>query len=81
MAEPPARRGTAAYQALALAWSLGWRIAAGTLIGYYLDGWLGTSPWLTLTCSLSGMVVAVRQMIAVVSTKRAPAGNQDREDP
>jgi hypothetical protein len=26
---------------MALAWSLGWRIAAGIIIGYYVDQWLG----------------------------------------
>ena len=52
-------------RALALAWGLGWRIAAGILIGYYLDGWLGTSPLLTLLFSLAALASAVRAMIAV----------------
>jgi F0F1-type ATP synthase assembly protein I len=52
---------------LALAWSLGWRIAAGLLLGYYLDLKLGTSPVLTLTLSIAAMVVAVRQMLAVLN--------------
>ena len=50
-------------QALAIAWSLGWRVAAGILVGYYLDGWLGTSPWLTLSFSLAALASSVRAMI------------------
>ena len=50
-------------QALAIAWSLGWRVAAGILVGYYLDGWLGTSPWLTLVFSLAAFASSVRAMI------------------
>jgi F0F1-type ATP synthase assembly protein I len=54
-------------QALALAWSLGWRIAAGLLIGYYADEWLGTSPWLTLLLSMAALVAGVRAMLAVLN--------------
>ena len=50
-------------QALAIAWSLGWRVAAGILVGYYLDGWLRTSPWLTLLFSLAAFTSSVRTMI------------------
>jgi hypothetical protein len=30
-----------------LAFELGWIVAAGSLLGYYADQYLGTSPWLT----------------------------------
>jgi len=56
-----------AADVLALAWSLGWRIAAGLVVGYYLDGWLGTSPVMTLTLAIAAMVLAVRQLLAVVN--------------
>jgi len=57
--------GDGTAQALGLAWGLGWRIAAGILVGYYLDGWLHTSPWLTLLFSLAALVSAVRAMIVL----------------
>ena len=31
-------------------------IAVGLLIGYYLDKWLGTDPWLLITFLLLGIV-------------------------
>jgi F0F1-type ATP synthase assembly protein I len=60
--------GTA--ELMALAWSLGWRIAAGIIIGYYADQWLGSSPWLTLALSLAALVSAVRQMLVVLAEHR-----------
>jgi F0F1-type ATP synthase assembly protein I len=62
-----AERGST--QALAIAWSLGWRVAAGILVGYYLDEWLGTSPWLTLVFSLAAFASSVRTMIALTRTR------------
>ena len=62
---------------MALAWSLGWRIAAGIIIGYYADQWLGSSPWLTLALSLAALVSAVRQMILVLDAHRqSPASDE-----
>ena len=52
-------------QALAIAWSLGWRVAAGILAGYYADEWLQTSPWLTLAFSLAALASSVRMMIVL----------------
>lgn len=60
--------GTA--QLLALAWGLGWRIAAGIILGYYADVWLGTSPWLTLALALTALVSGVRQMIVLLDAQR-----------
>jgi len=71
--------GAVRASALALAWSLGWRVAAGILAGYYLDGWLGTSPLLTLGLSLAALVSAVRAMILVSEdTQRPDEGNLPR---
>ena len=69
-------------QALALAWSLGWRIAAGLLLGYYADDWLGTAPWLTLSFSLAALVSGVRAMILVLNSHRTDgAPDRDRQPP
>ena len=37
-------------------------IAVGITIGWFLDKWLHTSPWLLLTCSLFGVVAAFRSI-------------------
>lgn len=59
-----------AVEALALAWSFGWPTAAGVLVGYWLDGWLGTAPWLTLLLAISAMVLAVVRIIASLDRER-----------
>jgi len=56
-------------EALAVAWSLGWRITAGILIGYYADAWLGTAPWLTLGFSLAALITGVRAMLSLLASK------------
>lgn len=35
--------------------------AGGVLLGYFLDRWLGTSPWLTLIGLALGIVVGFRE--------------------
>ena len=61
---------------LSLAWSLGWRIAAGLLAGYYLDGWIGSTPLFTLLLSLAALAIGVRQILVVLNTS---AGERDDE--
>ena len=71
-------RPSGSTQALAIAWSLGWRVAAGILVGYYLDQWLGTSPWLTLAFSLAALGSSVRAMILL---SRARTGDEPAPPP
>ncbi|MDB5662118.1 MAG: hypothetical protein JWM38_2672 [Sphingomonas bacterium] len=39
--------------------------AGGALIGWLLDRWLGTSPWLLLVLLFGGMAVAFRNIIRI----------------
>jgi F0F1-type ATP synthase assembly protein I len=55
-------------EALAVAWSLGWRIAAGIIIGYYADKYLGTVPWLTLGFSMTALITGVRSMLKLLAS-------------
>ena len=55
-------------EALAVAWSLGWRVAAGIILGYYADTYLGTVPWLTLLFSLAALVTGVRSILALLAS-------------
>ena len=67
----------ASVEAIGLAWSLGWRIAAGMLAGYYLDRWLGTSPLLTLTLSLAALAAGVKQATALANRSLGAGGSGD----
>lgn len=40
--------------------------AGGALLGYFLDGWLGTSHWLTLAGLGLGIVVGFREFIRMI---------------
>ena len=44
-------------------------LAGGALIGWLLDRWLGTTPWLLLVFLTLGIIVAFRNIIRI-STKR-----------
>jgi F0F1-type ATP synthase assembly protein I len=60
-------------QLLGSAWGFGWRIAAGVLLGFYLDRWLGTSPLFLVLLAIGSLVAAVVELI------RAAAPDTDRD--
>ena len=49
----------------------------GLAMGYYLDRWLGTTPWLTLSCLLLGIVSGFRNIFILT---RRELRRQDRAD-
>jgi F0F1-type ATP synthase assembly protein I len=50
-------------QLLGLAWSFGWRVAAGVLLGFYLDSWLGSSPLLLVVFAVGSLVVGIMELL------------------
>jgi ATP synthase protein I len=71
MEEPPSRKkrliGIAEAKMLATASSIGFAmllsIFIGAFLGHYLDGKLGTNPWLLLTGLLVGVAAAFNNLI------------------
>ena len=61
----PVRLNPEAAKALGVALSLGWRIAAGVVVGYWLDGWLDTTPIFISLMSIGALVGAVADMLRV----------------
>ena len=43
--------------------------AGGALIGWLLDGWLGTRPWLLLVLMVLGIAVAFRNIMRISSER------------
>jgi F0F1-type ATP synthase assembly protein I len=41
-------------------------IAVGLFLGYYLDRWLGTAPWLLLTFTLLGVASGLISLLRAV---------------
>jgi ATP synthase protein I len=63
-------------------WSLGLllpsSIAVGLLMGYFLDKWLGTGPWLLLVFSLLGATSGLISLIrAIMKLDKDPDIDKD----
>lgn len=50
-------------QVLGLAWGFGWRVAAGVLLGFYLDSWAGTSPIFIVVFAIASLIAGVAELI------------------
>jgi len=37
-------------------------VAVGIFLGWLLDNWLGTSPWLMLVCIFLGIIAAIKSI-------------------
>lgn len=61
----PARRRQMAVQMTALGLEFSSAVIGGLVLGYYLDEWLGTEPWLMLLGTFGGLGTAVARMIAL----------------
>ncbi len=64
-APPTERERVRNTQAIALAWNLGWPIAAGVLVGAWIDSTFGTAPAATLVLTLGALVAVVRWLIGL----------------
>ena len=42
-------------------------VVIGTALGYILDRWLGTSPWLFLLCFVLGLAAGMRTVFRTVA--------------
>jgi len=69
------------YKSLGFLSSLGISMVAATLIGlamgYYLDRWLGTSPWLTMLFLGFGIAAGFRNIFVLANRELK---RQQRED-
>jgi len=68
-------RSIGALSAVGLSLVLAVVIGAG--LGYMLDRWLGTSPWLFLVCFFLGLAAGIRTVfrtVAAVSGRESDAG-------
>jgi ATP synthase protein I len=54
-----------AVQMTALGLEFSSAVIGGLVLGYYLDDWLGTEPWLLLVCTFGGLGTAVARLIAL----------------
>lgn len=57
-------RQVARYSAIGL--EMGFSVAIGAAIGYLLDKYFGTSPWLTLIFLILGVVAGFRSLFSLM---------------
>lgn len=78
--DPAARTGKRAFNALtssSVGIELGLAVGIGLLIGYYMDEWLGTQPWLMLLWLVFGFIAGFRGVMrAVRQADRAAEANE-----
>lgn len=62
---------------------MGASVAIGVGIGYALDRWLGTSPWLTLFWLVCGVIAGFRSLYRVAKRleRREEGGDGGRRTP
>jgi F0F1-type ATP synthase assembly protein I len=53
--------------AFAIGGIVAYNISGGIILGYLLDRWLGTVPWLTITGLVIGTIVAIVGILRIMS--------------
>jgi ATP synthase protein I len=82
VADPAARTGKRAYNALnasSVGLELGLCVALGLLAGFYLDKYLGTTPWMLLLWMVLGVVAGFRGVFRAI--KRADRAAAEESHP
>jgi F0F1-type ATP synthase assembly protein I len=75
MAEPSAWRSLGVLTSAGI--TLVVATAGGAVLGYFLDRWLGSSPWLTLIGLGLGVVVGFRELVRTIKA----AEQEERNGP
>ena len=73
----PTRNRPALLQLVAISWNFGWPVAAGVIVGHWLDDKLGLAPLLTLAFGLGAMITAAWRMVAL---GRRDAAERERSE-
>lgn len=55
-------------------------VAIGTLIGFLMDNWLGTRPWLMLFCIVLGGAAGILNVYRIASGFGYAVGYRDEQD-
>jgi len=55
-----------AWRLAAMGTEFGATIVAGVVLGYYLDGWLGTAPLFLLVVSMAAFAGSLYRMVATL---------------
>ena len=81
MSEPARPPGTDLMQFAAVGLQLALTVALFTYLGYKLDEWLSTGPWLLITMAFVGVTGGMISVIRRVNSWSAAAKRRDGETP
>ena len=73
MAEPSPWRALGGLASAGMAFVVA--TAGGSLVGYFLDRWLGSSPWLTLIGLGLGIVAGFRELFRLIKASEREGQN------
>jgi len=82
VADPAARSGKRAYNALnasSVGLELGLSVGIGLLVGFYMDKWLGTEPWMLLLWMVLGLAAGFRGVFRAIKRADKAAAEEDAE--
>jgi len=65
----------------ALGFEMAFSVLIGLGIGYYLDKWLGTAPWLMIVWLFFGFAAGFRSLIRAASRLEKESEKQDQDKP
>jgi len=75
------------FESMGLAYMMGIHLVSGVIVGfvmgYYLDKYFGTKPWLTLIFLIFGIIAGYRNMfreLKRIQKKEAEADAQDHDE-
>jgi ATP synthase protein I len=77
MSQDPTPREMGYYLALA---QIGVEMVLPTIVGYWVDGWFYTTPWITIVAAVIGFAGGMIHLIAILRQKERDE-NSDRRPP
>lgn len=77
---PDARKGNAMGVAIRLSTDLVAAVAVGVFLGWLLDRWLGTSPWLLLLFFFLGVAAGILNVVRTANQMNAAAAAEADRD-
>jgi ATP synthase protein I len=78
--ETSPRRREAAIQLSAVGLEFSSSVLGGLALGYYLDKWLGTHPWLFLVGTFAGLGAALLRMMQLLKRFEASRAESPGDD-
>jgi ATP synthase protein I len=78
MSQDPTPREMGYYLALG---QIGVEMVLPTLLGYWIDGWLETTPWITIIAAVVGFAAGMIHLIVILRQKERDESSDKKPPP